>query len=273
MQWETAMVTYINIGKRLTALLAFKEALSGNGLIRLGTFLILLSSQDVIDITVIKFFPLKKRGFWRKQKKESTGLMEVISGTFPTTWTSVWTDSCGPIERHTLQWTVRSTLIVLRHLITRSNLQSCYFSEVKYVYQPIKASFHDQRLKVLSLSHLFQHIFWIFFSLFQIRNAYFFGTTRDLEFTWSALGDGHEIGSGGLSLPVIEPQNCYDVEFSSCPWYELWEKSSAVEFFVTITVKLVNSTIWAESGHVVASSQLQLPSKTDFVPHVTTHSL
>lgn len=34
MQWETAMVTYMNIGKQLTAHLVSKVALSGSGLIR-----------------------------------------------------------------------------------------------------------------------------------------------------------------------------------------------------------------------------------------------
>lgn len=46
MQWETAMVTYMNIGKQLTAHLVSKVALSGNGLIRSRTLTFLLYTAD-----------------------------------------------------------------------------------------------------------------------------------------------------------------------------------------------------------------------------------
>ncbi|XP_024021112.1 uncharacterized protein LOC21406722 isoform X1 [Morus notabilis] len=119
--------------------------------------------------------------------------------------------------------------------------------EVKYLYQPIKISFLEGTLK--------------------ITNTHFFETTKGMEFSWSAHGDGFELGSGILSIPVIEPQNGYDIEWKSCPWYNLWFSSSAEETFVTITAKLLHSTLWVEAGHVISSTQVQLPSKGKLARH------
>ncbi|TXG49102.1 hypothetical protein EZV62_024977 [Acer yangbiense] len=120
--------------------------------------------------------------------------------------------------------------------------------EVKYVYQPIKVCLMVTTLK--------------------ITNANFYETTRQLEFSWVVHGDGQKLGSGNLSLPLIKPQSSYDIEFKSSPWYSPWASSSAEEMFLTITAKLTHSTRWVEGGHVISSTQVQLPAKRDIVPHV-----
>jgi len=120
--------------------------------------------------------------------------------------------------------------------------------EVKYVYQPIKISFKEGVMK--------------------ITNTYFFKTTKALEFIWAVHGDGCELGSGILSLPPIEPMSSYDINWKSVPWYSLWASSAAAENFLTVDVKLLQSTRWVESGHVISSTQVQLPAKREFVPHV-----
>ncbi|GMP41182.1 hypothetical protein CsSME_00011374 [Camellia sinensis var. sinensis] len=120
--------------------------------------------------------------------------------------------------------------------------------EVKYVYQPIKVSFKEGIIK--------------------ITNTNFYETTQALEFSWSIHGDGCELGSGVLSLPLIEPQSNYEIKWESGPWYSLWASSFTAENFLTITVKLLNSTRWVESGHVISSAQIQLPAKREFAPHV-----
>ncbi|XP_061995531.1 uncharacterized protein LOC133713503 isoform X2 [Rosa rugosa] len=120
--------------------------------------------------------------------------------------------------------------------------------EVKYVYQPIKVSFSEGTLK--------------------ITNTHFYETTKALEFCWAAHGDGCELGSGNLSLPLIEPQKTFHIELQSAPWHTLWASSSAEEFFLTISAKLLHSTCWVEAGHVISSTQVQLPAKREFVPHV-----
>jgi beta-galactosidase len=102
----------------------------------------------------------------------------------------------------------------------------------------------------------------------QITNTHFYETTKALEFSWAAHGDGCKLGSGILSLPLIEPQKTFDIELQSAPWHTLWASSSAEEFFLTITSKLLHSTSWVEAGHVISSTQVQLPAKREFVPHV-----
>lgn len=120
--------------------------------------------------------------------------------------------------------------------------------EVKFVYQPIKISLNDDLLK--------------------IKNTNFFGTTEALEFSWVINGDGYELGSGLLSIQPLEPQGTHEMNLKSGPWYSPWTLSSAAENFLTISVKLLNRTRWVESGHVISSTQLQLPAKREFVPHV-----
>ncbi|CAO2816155.1 unnamed protein product [Amaranthus hypochondriacus] len=120
--------------------------------------------------------------------------------------------------------------------------------EVKYLYQPIKISLTEGLLKV--------------------ANTHFFQTTQGLDFHWVILGDGSELDSGVLSLPQIEPQSSHTMEWVSGPWYTAWNSCNAEEIFLTITVKLVNSTRWVEAGHVISSTQLQLPNKRSLVPHI-----
>ena len=81
-------------------------------------------------------------------------------------------------------------------------------------------------------------------------------------------GDGSELGSGILSLPIIGPQKSYDMNWEAGPWYNPWCTSDATESFLTITVKLLSSTRWAEAGHIVSSAQIELPVKRNIVPHV-----
>ncbi|XP_022764757.1 uncharacterized protein LOC111309977 isoform X3 [Durio zibethinus] len=121
-------------------------------------------------------------------------------------------------------------------------------AEVKYVYQPIKVSLTETMIK--------------------IKNTNFYETTEGMEFKWAAHGDGCELGCGILSLPVIEPQGSYEIEWKSGPWYPLWVSSDAEEIFLTITAKLLHSKRWVEAGHVVSSTQVQLPAKRDTLPHI-----
>ncbi|GLT94633.1 hypothetical protein SLE2022_123620 [Rubroshorea leprosula] len=119
--------------------------------------------------------------------------------------------------------------------------------EVKYVYQPIKVSLREDILK--------------------IKNNNFFETTEEMEFSWAVHGDGCELGSGILSFAVIEPQSSFDIDWKSGPWYSLWASSDAEEIFLTITTKILHSTRWVEAGHIISSTQVQLPAKREIVPH------
>lgn len=97
---------------------------------------------------------------------------------------------------------------------------------------------------------------------------HFFDTTQALEFNWVLHGDGCELGSGILPLLVIEPQRSHETKWESGPWFSAWTLSSAAEIYLTITAKLLNSTRWANSGHLISSTQVLLPSRRNVVPHV-----
>ncbi|KAJ6346767.1 hypothetical protein OIU76_003447 [Salix suchowensis] len=119
--------------------------------------------------------------------------------------------------------------------------------EVKYVYQPIKVSLEESTIK--------------------ITNSHFFQTTQGLEFGWTMHGDGYELGSGILSLPLIEPQGSCKLEWESGPWYPQLASSFSEEIFLTITTRLLHSTRWVEAGHVISSTQVQLPTRQKIMPH------
>ncbi|WCJ39089.1 Beta-galactosidase [Euphorbia peplus] len=120
--------------------------------------------------------------------------------------------------------------------------------EVKYVYQPIKVSLSGSTLKIF--------------------NACFFETTEGLEFSWAVHGDGCKLDSGILSLPFLNPQSIYDIDLESGPWHPSVASSSAEEIFLTVTSKLLHSTRWVEAGHVISSTQVQLPSREETIPYV-----
>jgi beta-galactosidase/beta-glucuronidase len=103
--------------------------------------------------------------------------------------------------------------------------------------------------------------------IMQLKNAQFFDTTEAFEFSWILQGDGHVIGSGFLDVPFIEPQRDYDIKFKSSPWETVWKGSEANEIYLTITMKLKHATRWVNEGHVIASTQLSLPSKAS-ISHV-----
>ncbi|PIA48132.1 hypothetical protein AQUCO_01400605v1 [Aquilegia coerulea] len=121
-------------------------------------------------------------------------------------------------------------------------------NEVKYLYQPIKVSFEENKLKIL--------------------NKNFFETTQGVEFSWIVHGDGQCLGSGVLSVPAIEPQSSHNIEWESSPPHTAWKSSSASELYLTVIAKLLNSTRWADAGHVLASTQVQLPVERASIPYV-----
>ncbi|VFQ61399.1 unnamed protein product [Cuscuta campestris] len=120
--------------------------------------------------------------------------------------------------------------------------------EVKFVYRQIKVVSDND-------------------GIFEIQNGNFFITTKDLEFEWLLHGDGCELGSGTLDVPPIVPQGTHRIQWENGPWYSLWSSSRASEVFLTITAKILHSTRWADSGHLISSTQILLPAKLEPLPH------
>ncbi|KAL4203703.1 hypothetical protein AMTRI_Chr01g129290 [Amborella trichopoda] len=121
-------------------------------------------------------------------------------------------------------------------------------NEVKYVYQPIKFTFVEDKFKIF--------------------NSQYFETTDNIEFSWLLVGDGKCLGSGMLSVPLLKPLDSHEIELKSSPWYSLWESSPAAEIYLTMTAKLTQPTRWAEAGHVLSSRQICKPVKRAHIPSV-----
>ncbi|KAL8172347.1 hypothetical protein V2J09_024151 [Rumex salicifolius] len=100
-----------------------------------------------------------------------------------------------------------------------------------------------------------------------ITSTNFFETTRGLEFFWCITGDGSELGSGALPIRELEPQSSTVIDWKSGPWYRLWTASQATEVFLTISAKLSQAARWAEAGHIISSTQLELPSRKEIGSH------
>lgn len=67
---------------------------------------------------------------------------------------------------------------------------------------------------------------------------------------------------------MIKPQNSFNMEWKSGPWFSFWNDSNAGELFLTITAKLSNPTRSLEAGHLLSSTQIPLPKKRDITPQV-----
>jgi len=104
-------------------------------------------------------------------------------------------------------------------------------------------------------------------------NTHFYETTEGLEFSWLIHGDGCNLGSGTLSLPIVGPQSSFDIELEKGPWYSVWASCHATEIFLTISAKLLHSTRWTEAGHIVSSTQVQLPAKEFLAHHVKSYPI
>lgn len=218
----------------------------------------------------------------------STGPMVVILAILPMIWTSVLMDLCGLIELLTLHCMVtwsNTEIYVFYHLHffwfwQYVSLQSLFIickcassrSEI-----PLSASQDFTRERITQgtdIIYLTMPICYKIlvsrsqFLILQITNTHFYETTQGSEFHWVILGDGSELGSGVLSLPQIEPQSSYTMDWKSGPWYTAWTSCTSEEIFLTVTMKLLHSTRWVEAGHVISSTQMQLPSNRKFGPHV-----
>lgn len=102
----------------------------------------------------------------------------------------------------------------------------------------------------------------------QVANTNFFHTTQGLEFSWTIHGDGLKLGSGTLSIPLIKPQNSFEMEWKSGPWFSFWNDSNAGELFLTVTAELLNPTRSLEASHLLSSTQIPLPEKRQIIPQV-----
>lgn len=92
----------------------------------------------------------------------------------------------------------------------------------------------------------------------RIRNKYQFISLDGVEASWSLSENGKEIANGKLQLPHIDARRDAYVRVP----YKLDNINPNAEYFLRISYKLKDATIWADKGFEIASEQFKLPMNT-----------
>ena len=116
-----------------------------------------------------------------------------------------------------------------------------HYIEMKKAYQWISTDFLDPASGMI-----------------RIRNKYQFISLDGFEATWSLSENGKVIDKGTLQLPRVDARRDTYVRVP----YKLDSLNPTAEYFLRISYKLKEATIWANKGFEVASEQFKLPMNT-----------
>jgi beta-galactosidase len=92
-----------------------------------------------------------------------------------------------------------------------------------------------------------------------IRNKYQFISLNGFEVSWSLTENGTEISNGIVNM--MRPVNPRSTGRASIP-YKIENPKAGAEYFLRVSYKLKEKTLWADKGFEVASSQIKLPVNT-----------
>jgi beta-galactosidase len=123
-------------------------------------------------------------------------------------------------------------------------------SEVKKVYQYVRSSPVD-----LAKGEV------------EVRNIYDFVGLDSLAGSWQVTADGREIADGELPALAIGPAESKRLTIP----YPAIEAKAGVEYWLNLSFRLSEDTLWAKAGHEVAWEQFRLPfgvptAKADSAP-------
>ena len=121
-----------------------------------------------------------------------------------------------------------------------------HYPEMKKVYQWIKVIPEDMSS-----------------GSFLIRNNYQFINLDKFNAGWELTENGTVIGSGTISLPVLEPGK---EAIISIP-YRIPYTRGNTEYFLRVNFKLNKDEIWAKKGFEIVSEQFRIPSLPNIVAH------
>ena len=127
-------------------------------------------------------------------------------------------------------------------LVTADRRPQPELAEVKAVYAPIAVAEEDLSTGNVRILNRHSHI----------------GLQR-YDIAWSLSRDGKEVAAGTVSMPEIPAGESRTVKL----YRELADYPTTGEGFLTFTVVLKDSQLWADTGHVVARLQLPLPFVDD----------
>jgi len=100
-----------------------------------------------------------------------------------------------------------------------------------------------------------------------ITNKYDFLNLSQLYCQWSLIADGTVVKSGIFTDIDLEPHETADLKLP----VEITEDGK--EYFINLKFMLKNSTLWADSGHVLSSCQVRVPLNEENPEFVTSGAL
>jgi beta-galactosidase len=92
----------------------------------------------------------------------------------------------------------------------------------------------------------------------KIRNKYQFISLNGFDASWSLTENGKEIDKGTFTLPEIDALK----EGSVIIPYKVEHPAAGAEYFLRVSYKQKEKTLWADKGFEVASMQFRLPVNT-----------
>jgi beta-galactosidase/evolved beta-galactosidase subunit alpha len=95
----------------------------------------------------------------------------------------------------------------------------------------------------------------------RVTNRWDFLDLAGLELVWTASRDGETVAEGTQKMPRVAPGKSRVVDV---PWQKSApEAPPGVETLLTLSFRLVRSTSWADAGHEVAWSQMEIPAPAE----------
>jgi len=92
-----------------------------------------------------------------------------------------------------------------------------------------------------------------------IRNKFQFISLSGFEASWSLIENGTEIANG--TIPMMRPINARSTGRATVP-YKIEHPKAGAEYFLRISYKQKEKTLWADKGYEVATAQFKLPINT-----------
>ena len=124
--------------------------------------------------------------------------------------------------------------------------------EVKKVYQNIKTYPIDLKLGKV-----------------KILNKYKFINLDFVEISWELTANGSKIQEGTMPVPPVGPEKEQEITIP----FKSNDLNSDTEYFLMLKFILLENTLWAEKGHVVAWDQFKLPFGTLKTPSLDINSM
>lgn len=133
-------------------------------------------------------------------------------------------------------------------IVPATREESAKLKEVKAVYQYIGFDFLEANPEKNTV-------------IVQVRNKYGFLALDKFELKWKTVKNGNVIASDSMKLAAVCPGDSMKLELK-LPGVNL-QKAQKLgdEVLVNLQVKMLESTVWAEAGHEVASKQFEILSR------------